>query len=184
MGEGILCRCSRQTGRLVLPGSSWEGLLGFGRWGCCHQLWCPVLPGRGLLPRDPHPILTASWEDATSGRSPGRTDPEALLCDLGQPPLPLWASFHCREKGDMAQVHSTSSESQLLFLPGSLGISKMSPWQDWHWNLSLKPRGPEPVWGDENTLQEKGVLPGGPGPAQGPQPAAPSSPHSRDRPKG
>lgn len=31
----------------------------------------------------------------------------------------------------------------------------MSPWQDWHWNLSLKPRGPEPVWGDENTLQRK-----------------------------
>lgn len=145
MGEGILCRCFHQTGCLVLPGSPREGLLGFGRRGCCHQLWCPVLPSRGLLPRDPHPTLTASWED--SGRLPGRTDPEALLCDLGQPPLPLWASFHCRERGDMAQVHSTSSESQLLFLPRSLGISKMSPWQDWHWNLSLKPRGPEPVWG-------------------------------------
>lgn len=45
----------------------------------------------------------------------------------------------------MAQVHSKSSESQVLFLSRSFGISKMSPWQDWHWNLSLKPRGPVPV---------------------------------------
>lgn len=31
----------------------------------------------------------------------------------------------------------------------------MSPWQDWPWNLSLKPLGPETVWGEEKTLRRK-----------------------------
>lgn len=37
------------------------------------------------------------------------------------------------------------SQSQLLFVSRSLAISETSPWQDWPWNLSGKPHGPETV---------------------------------------
>ena len=44
-------------------------------------------------------------------------------------------------------------------------------------------RGQSLFGGDANTLQERGLFPGGPGPDQGPQPTPASSPNWGDRPK-
>lgn len=147
------------------------------------------------------PGLSSLAEDSCPGTLvpprllPGRTPLQGGF-GAEQAPRPCFVTsdslFFC-PSGPVStgQQRETWSKSTLkaqspkfLFVPRSLGISKTSPWQDRRWNLSLKPRGPEPVGEDENVLQEKGLLLGGPGPVRRPQPAAPSTPHSRDGPKG
>lgn len=83
-------------------------------------------PSRQRAPAWGRPAILGG---ATSGRLPCRTDLEALLCDLGPHPWPLWASFHAGKRG-RGSVHSKSSEPQLFFLSRSLGVSEMSPQQE------------------------------------------------------
>lgn len=146
---------STRLGTWVLPLHPREGLRAC-RGGrllaptqACMFIHRPVL-GRGLLPGDPQSHLTASWEDTMPGRVPGRTGLEVRLCDLGQPPLPLWASFHYREREGWPKptLKAQSPSSSSLEVLGSLKYPLDR-------NLPLKPLGPELVRGDEKTLCSK-----------------------------